>query len=295
MKRSLRLRALTFGMRYLVKPKLARSGTPETAFRDFERVAPLLFSTPKGTTSSQDGPSLRVEVGTPYPNRAVLYLHGGAFVCGSVRSYRAMAARLAKRSKAAVFLVDYPLLQQDTFPAAPDFALAAWDHLIATGWAPHQIAIAGDSAGGNLAFGLLAQVLARGQRPAAALGFSPWGDMTLSGETITDHMEIDPLLPVGRMQEVVDLYLDGADPKDPKASPVFAQFPDPPPVLIQVGANEVLLSDCKRLAELTGATLDIWPHVPHVWQIFDARLPEANDAMRKASAFLQSSFESARR
>jgi monoterpene epsilon-lactone hydrolase len=292
---SRRLRVLNFGMRWLVKPSLRRSRTPEKANRSFERAAPFLFSTPKGLRFQQDGPCSRITVGTPLPDRAVLYLHGGAFVTGSQRSYRGFCGRLAKRSNTTVFIADYPKLQEAPFPAAPVAALAAWDHLIASGWAAHQIVIAGDSAGGNLVFGLLATVLARGERPAGVLAFSPWTDLTLSGETITTNAKKDPLIPVSRMQEAVDLYMDGRDPAQPLASPLFASYPNPPPVLIQVGGDEVLLSDSKRIALATGATLDVWPVCPHVWQLFDGRLPEANAAMRKAAAFIHSSFESAKR
>jgi acetyl esterase/lipase len=292
---SRRLRVLNFGMRWLVKPSLRRSRTPEKANRSFERAAPFLFSIPKGLHFKQDGPCSRITVGTPLPDRAVLYLHGGAFVTGSQRSYRGFCGRLAKRSNAAVFIADYPKLQEAPFPAAPVAALAAWDHLIASGWAAHQIVIAGDSAGGNLVFGLLATVLARGERPAGVLALSPWTDLTLSGETITTNAKKDPLIPVSRMQEAVDLYMGGRDPAQPLASPLFASYPDPPPILIQVGSDEVLLSDSKRIALATGATLDVWPDCPHVWQLFDGRLPEANAAMRKAAAFVHSSFESAKR
>jgi monoterpene epsilon-lactone hydrolase len=85
---SRRLRVLNFGMRWLVKPRLRRSRTPEKANRSFERAAPFLFSTPKGLRFQQDGPCSRITVGTPLPDRAVLYLHGGAFVTGLQRSYR---------------------------------------------------------------------------------------------------------------------------------------------------------------------------------------------------------------
>jgi acetyl esterase/lipase len=89
--------------------------------------------------------------------------------------------------------------------------------------------------------------------------------------------------------------MSGGDPAQPLASPLFSNYPNPPPVLIQVGADEVLLSDSKRIALAIGATLDVWPDCPHVWQLFDGRLPEANAAMRKAAAFIHSSFESAKR
>lgn len=292
---SRQLRLLKFGMRWLIKPKLRRSGTPEKAYRSFERIAPFLFGTPKGLHFKQDGPCSRITAGTPIADRAILYLHGGAFVTGSQRSYSGFCGRLAKRTNATVFIADYPKLQDAPFPAAPVAALAAWDHLITSGWAADHIVIAGDSAGGNLVFGLLATVLARDERPAGVLAFSPWTDLTLSGETITTNADQDPLIPVSRMQEVVDLYMNGGDPAQPLASPLFSNYPSPPPVLIQVGADEVLFCDSEGIALVTGATLDVWPDCPHVWQIFDGRLPEANAAMRKAAAFIHNSFESAKR
>lgn len=292
---SKRLRFLTFVMRWAVKPKLRKTGTPEAAKKTFERAAPFLFSVPKGIVETPDGPSMRITVGPPKPDRAILYLHGGAFVSGSQRSYRAMAGRLAKRTQTTVFLADYPLLQDAPFPAAPTAVLAAWDHLIVTGWAAHQIVIAGDSAGGNLVFGLLSTLLQRGENPAGVLAFSPWTDLTLSGETLTTNDAVEPLIPVTRMQEAVDLYMAGADPAQPLASPLFATYPNPPPVLVQVGSDEVLLSDAKGIAQATDGTVDIWPHCPHVWQMFDGRLPEANAAMRKTAAFVQSSLDNASR
>jgi acetyl esterase/lipase len=97
------------------------------------------------------------------------------------------------------------------------------------------------------------------------------------------------------MAEVVDLYLCGADAAQPLASPVLADFPNAPPTLIQVGAEEILLSDAERIAHKMGARLEVWPDCPHVWQMFDPRLPEARDAMRQAAEFIQTSFESASR
>ena len=111
MKPSIRLCLLTFGMRWFVKPRLRRTKDPERSNRRFERAAPFLFSKPKGLIATPAGPNLRVTTGEPLQNQAILYLHGGAFATGSQRSYRAMAGRLAKRTKSVVFLADYPLLQ----------------------------------------------------------------------------------------------------------------------------------------------------------------------------------------
>lgn len=292
---SLRLRILTFGMRLVAKPAMARTAEPEVANARFERTASYMFSAPKGLVQTTEAAMSVIAVGDVPRDRIVLFLHGGAFVVGSSRSYRAFAGRLSQRAAVKVAVPDYPLLQQASFPAAPQAVLAAWDRLILAGYRAENIALAGDSAGGNLVFGLLSTLLQRGERPACVLAFSPWTDLTLSGETLTSNAHRDPLLPVSRMAEVVGLYLQGADPAHPLASPVFAEFPNPPPTLVQVGATEILRSDAERIARKTDARLEVWPDCPHVWQMFDPRLPEARDAMRQAGKFLQTSFESASR
>jgi len=292
---SLRLRLLNLGMRWLARPSLRRTAEPEVVNVRFERMAPYIFSAPKGLVQTKEAGIPVMAVGAVPPDRIVLFLHGGAFVTGSSRSYRAFAGRLSQRAGIKVAVPDYPLLQQASYPAGPKAVLAAWDRLIKAGYRAENIVLAGDSAGGNLVFGLLSTLLQRGERPACVIGFSPWTDMTLSGDSLTTNARRDPLLPVDRMAEVVDLYLCGADAAQPLASPVLADFPNAPPTLIQVGAEEILLSDAERIAHKMGARLEVWPDCPHVWQMFDPRLPEARDAMRQAAEFIQTSFESASR
>jgi len=117
----------------------------------------------------------------------------------------------------------------------------------------------------------------------------------LSGERLSTTRRADPIVPGEGMEEVIARYLNGADPSVPRCSPLLAAFPDPPPALIQVGAEEILLSDAERMAEKLGAELTVWPGCPHVWQIFDPRLPEARAAMKQAGRFLQTSFDAAMR
>ncbi|KPP84209.1 MAG: Esterase/lipase [Rhodobacteraceae bacterium HLUCCA08] len=295
---SWRLRALTMSMRLFAKPRLRRTREPQNAFRDFERAAPLLFSRPRGLRHAveQGPPRLNwYSVGPVRDDALVFFVHGGAFVCGNGHSYAALAGRLSQRSGMRVCLPEYRLLQEAPFPAATEDLRTAWEAVCARGHDPSRIAIAGDSAGGNLALTLLWQLLAEGIRPAAFLGFSPWADLTLSGESLSTNRRADPILPRERMEEVIARYLNGADPSDPRCSPLLAAFPDPPPALIQVGAEEILLSDAERMAEKLGAELTVWPGCPHVWQIFDPRLPEARAAMKQAGRFLQTSFDAAMR
>jgi acetyl esterase/lipase len=156
----------------------------------------------------------------------------------------------------------------------------------------HRIAVGGDSAGGGLAFALVHLLLAAGEPPpAAVVAFSPWIDLTLSGASLTRLAHRDALLPAERLPAIRDLYLDGADPADPRASPHLGRFRGGPPALIQASRVEILLDDARAMAarlEADGAapTLDLWPRVPHVWQFYPGWLPEADRALDRAAAFL---------
>lgn len=283
-----------------VRRNLARTLSPAAAALHFERTAPYMQRPPpylRHLVRSHGTAELHwIAAGQPLPGRVILYLHGGAFVSGSPFTHEAMLGRIARLSRTEVCAPRYRLLQEAPFPAAPDDALAAWDALRDLGFAPAQIVIGGDSAGGNLAFGLLSAVLCRGERPAGLFALSPWTDMTLSGGSITRFAQSESILPVERMAEVRDLYLAGADPADPRASPLLADYPDPPPVLLQVGSGEALLDDSTRMADRLRAaggevTCDIWPDCLHVWQMADGWLPEARAALRRVGAFVQDSFD----
>ena len=203
-----------------------------------------------------------------------------------------MVAALARRMRASAVLPDYRLAPEHPFPAAPRDALAAYAGLLDEGIDPARIVMGGDSAGGGLVFAALHMALAEGlPLPAAMLAFSPWADLTGSGESLTTLARRDALIPVRRFAEIRDVYLAGADPRDPRASPVFGRFAGAPPVLIQASEHEVLRDDARMLAarlraDGAAATLELTPRVPHVWQIFQRHLPEADAALDRAAAFL---------
>lgn len=296
---SLRLRLMVLLSRLILRPRLARMRLPDEPQAALERWArPGLSVPPRLLRLERRRGAVCwhwISAGPVAPGRVLLWLHGGAFVAGSPAIYQGMLGRLSRLSGVEICAPVYPLAQDAAFPAAPDAALAAWDGLLALGYRPDDIAIGGDSAGGGLAAGLLARLLERGQRPASLLLFSPWADLTLSGESLQDNARRDPFLPVERAPEIVALYLAGAGPEDPLASPIFAAFPDPPPALIQAGAEEALVSDARRLAAALQAgggrvRLDLWPLCPHDWQLFDGWLPESRRALRQAARFLQDSF-----
>jgi len=300
---SLRLRLLNAVLRRAAKPQLAATATPEQAEREFRQGARLL-SAPRGTRMV-----VREVPGLARPLRmtcvtcgavgdgAILYLHGGAYVAGSAWTHRGLLARLSALAGVAVEAPDYRLAQEARLPAARDDAVAAWDALVGGGLEPERIVIAGDSAGGGLAFGLLAELCARRTLPAGVVAFSPWVDMTFSGESFVENAEADPLLPVGRVADLVEVIVEG-EAADPRASPLFAEFDGAVPVLIQASTTEILRDDAVRMgARLTEAgcdvTVDLWPDTPHAWQIFGDWLPEAREARAEAAAFVRQCLQTA--
>ncbi|QAX28252.1 alpha/beta hydrolase fold domain-containing protein [Leisingera sp. NJS204] len=292
-------RALNAWMRYGMKPVLQRTSRPELARRSFELLAPL-FCPPLPYTRLLPRPAPvplnLISVGRTRRKQIILFLHGGAYLAGSARAYQGVLSRLSFAAGMEIAVPDYRLLQEAPFPAAFEDALAAWQYLRSTGYAAADILLAGDSAGGGLALALLAALLGEGERPAGLVALSPWCDLTLSGASIEVNRSRDVIIPAGRMKEAVDQYLAGADPSDARASPLFADFPNPPPVLIQAGDTEVLLSDAQRmvqrLEQAGGAVrLSLWRDVPHVWQFMAGQLPEGQAALDEAATFAISAFD----
>jgi acetyl esterase/lipase len=298
---SRRLSALNLFLARVVRPRLIRTGTPEAGAADFARAARWTFRVPGGLciVPALDAPVpvWRITCGPVSEERVVLYLHGGAYFSGSAVTHRGLIGRLSRLARVEVVAPDYRLLQEAPFPAAFDDCLAAWDWLRLAREA-RDIVIAGDSAGGGLALALLAHVMARGERPAGVVVFSPWTDLGLSGSTLGSREEV--ILPVERMAEVAAAYLGEVEVRDGRASPLFARFADPAPVMIQVGSGEALREDSERMAKVLRAAggevvLEVWDGCPHVWQIFDGWVPEARAALRRAARFIQTSFDKARR
>ena len=228
--------------------------------------------------------------------RVVLYLHGGSFNSGSIVSHRTLAGNVALASKARSLLIEYRLAPEHAFPAAVEDAVAAYEWLLAQGCAPSQIVLAGDSAGGTLTLALLIHLRDHNKpMPAAAVCLSPAPDLTFSGESWILNAKKDLMLDARKERKAVEIYLRGADPRAPLASPYFGDLRGLPPLLIQIGSHELLLSDSTRLAEKAKAagvdvTLEVWPGMQHEWQFAAKILPEGKRAISRIGAFVETAF-----
>jgi acetyl esterase/lipase len=235
---------------------------------------------------------------TPQSRRqhVIFYIHGGAFIAGSVQSHRSIAGELARHARARVFSVEYRRAPEAPFPAPLDDCLAAYRSVIDSSGIK-KLAVAGDSAGGGLALSTIMDARDQGMRQAdAAYLISPWADLTCGAASYQDLRDSDPIISRELLQKTAGLYLSGEDPRDKRASPIFGEFHDLPPILIQVGACEVLLNDSREIVRKAvdsgaGATLDVWPDMIHVWHAFTSFLPQATEALQRAGDYLHSSWE----
>jgi monoterpene epsilon-lactone hydrolase len=225
--------------------------------------------------------------------RVLLFLHGGGFELGSLRSDGELAARLGRASGMRVLFPEYRLAPEHPFPAAIDDVLAAWHWLRAErGLSASSIAVAGDSAGGGLATALLVATRDAAQAlPAAAVLMSPTVDLTSSGVSMTERASQDPFSTPAMLRQFAAGYLAGADPRSPLASPLFASLTGLPPLLIQVGTADLLLSDSERLAAAAAkagvdVTLEVGEGLPHVYPIL-LGTPEAAEATERSGKFLR--------
>lgn len=230
------------------------------------------------------------------PARAILYLHGGGYVVGSLDTHRELAARLGRDAGARVLTIDYRLAPEHPHPAAVEDAVVSYRWLLAQDVAPEHIAIAGDSAGGGLTIATLLALRDRGlPLPRCGVCFSPWVDLEATGASM-DEITNDPMLNRASILHFAGFYLAGGlDPRTPLAAPLHANLAGLPPLLIQASRHEVLRDDAVRIAEKARAagvdcTLELTDEVPHVWQIFAAILPEAREALASAGAFLRMRF-----
>jgi acetyl esterase/lipase len=238
-------------------------------------------------------PAERVSLESGHDRRhVILYIHGGGFTCGQLGYARILAGKLAYVSGCDVLAFEYRLAPEHPFPAAPQDVLAAWDELMYLGYGARDVLVAGDSAGGNLALGLALKLKEQGRRqPRGLILMSPWTDMTCSGHSYQDNLEIDPMITPSYITAVRAAYTgSGADWEKPIYSPLFADLRGLPPTLTQVGTNEILRSDSESLHKKllhagVPSTLEVYSGCWHVFQ--QMPIKKAAQAMESVGRFIQ--------
>jgi epsilon-lactone hydrolase len=294
---SLRAELLRFGIRLFLRSRSPHVDV-ERWRRDMRLLERLTPPPPAGTETIQvrAGRLTLYRVTTPasQPHRHVLYLHGGAYVAGSPANYRHFIWRLANATEACIWMLEYRLAPEHPFPAALEDAVEAYKWIRDERLDLQQFFVMGDSAGGGLTLCLLLKLRDDGMPlPDAAVAMSPWTDLALTGPSLRSNAAADPMLNAEHVPELARLYLGGADPRTPYASPLYGDPAGLPPVLIQVGSDEILRDDGVRMAEkLRNANprsrLEIGRRMPHVWPSFVPLMPEARRAIADIGEFISS-------
>ena len=220
----------------------------------------------------------------------ILYCHGGGYSTGSTVYARTLTKKLAESTSMDVFAFNYRLAPEHPYPAATDDALKAWNYLMYLGYGARDVIVAGDSAGGNLALSLTLRLKEQERLlPRGLVLLSPWTDLTKSGKSYESRKEVDPVLDHEYLDRMIENYAGGQELSNPLISPLFGNFKGFPPTYIQVGDNEILLSDAtllhkKLLKENVSAHLDIYKGMWHVFQMSPIKI--SYDAMDKNAEFI---------
>jgi acetyl esterase/lipase len=284
--------ALRQTMNRLVRPVLTPA-VPVSLQRRIVRQAYRSSVPPRGVsfenTTVGGIPVTRTRFGNN-PQGAVLYLHGGGYIIGSSATHRGITGHLAKTSGCTIVTPDYRLAPEFPFPAALDDADACWNGLLEEGFKSDQIAVAGDSAGGGLAVALAMRLRDKGQPlPASLTVFSPWVDLT---QKRLYAPECEPVLQASWTSKAAKLYAGQESLTHPLISPIFGDLSDLPPLLIQVGSQEILLNDAERLVEAANrhdveTRLEVYNSLWHVFQVHSGQLDRATAAMETAGEHIK--------
>ena len=274
----------------------AQKANVQTLRRRWHTAARLLWTAPGVKVERGDVNGLKAEWLVPRrapEGKLLLYLHGGAYIMGDCATHRQFVSYLARAAGVCALLPEYRLAPEYRFPAAVDDALGLYRALLADGYAAEDIVVAGDSAGGGLAMALLLSLRDAGDPlPAAACLLSPWLDLAATGESMSTHADRDPWFKPEDMQFVSSYYCEHDQLRNPLVSPVYGDLSGLPPICIQVGADEILLSDSTRAAEMIEAAggkvdIEIWPDMWHVFQMFVCQMPESRAAIAKLGAYIR--------
>ena len=227
----------------------------------------------------------------------IYYLHGGAYMMGSPATHRRLVSHIARAAGMRALVPDYRLAPENRYPAALEDSLRVWRALLNSGQNPADIAIGGDSAGGNLTVATMLSLRHTGESlPAACFLMSPWLDLVGEGESHHTRSSYDPWFKPEYLPEIASRFCSDDEMRTPLVSPVFANAAGLPATLIQVGDHEILLSDSMRFAEnVTKAggevALQIWPDMWHVFQFFIGQMPESGRAIDDIARFLKTEFK----
>ncbi|HWV01630.1 MAG TPA: alpha/beta hydrolase [Devosia sp.] len=229
-------------------------------------------------------------------DRVVLLLHGGGYNAGSPRTHRKMAAQFSRAAHARVLVPDYRLAPEHPFPAAVKDALSAYGWLLKQGIPEAQLIVAGDSAGGGLTLSLLLALREAGAKmPRCAVTLSPWTDLSCSSPTYERLRKLDPIIDKEGLSEAGLWYAGDRNPRDPMASPLFADLRGLPPLLVHVGGDETMLDDSRIFVERARAagvevTFKIYDGMWHVHHSGAPEVPESVAAYNDIAAFIRAQF-----
>lgn len=259
----------------------------------FESMVPRPPAGTKTTVIDVDGiNAVETLVRQARTDRYVLYFHGGGYAFGSERLVRDFTWRLGAAAGAGVLYFDYRLAPEHPFPAAVEDAGKVYRWL-AGRMDPARIVFIGDSSGGGLLLATLYKMRDEGfALPGAAVAISPWTDLALTGPSLRGNAKLDPMMDIERLPTFAQRYLGEADPRHPYASPLYGDASGLPPILIQVGSDEILRDDAIRMAAKLRAAggdveLEEWPRMPHVWHHYARLIPEGRHAIERIGKFVQ--------
>lgn len=282
----------------IARPGVIEAATPvEDLRRQYDYLSARFGQVPGEAVfeAAQVGPIKGewVRVAESDPHRLILYFHGGGFIAGSPEGHRPLVARLCQESRASAFSLQYRLAPEYAFPAGLRDGIDAYRHLLQRGIAGRSIVLAGDQAGGGLAFACALAIRNAGlPMPAGIVAMSPWADLSLSGWSVLQNGKTDAALSWELLFVSARHYLKKQSPTDPYASPIFANFREFPPIMVHAGSDEILRDDASRIGDRAAeanvpVSVEIYDGMQHVFQA-SPFVPEARVSLTRLGQFIRS-------